>query len=152
MKHILHEQTAEPETQAATHDTGKHKTHAEPVLHKQSAEPETQAATHHTRIHKSHPEQDDLLELVKQPLHELEKHARIANERIRELLNGLSKEDMIDRIHQLQLSDKSLNFLSEGIALEKDDYDICVAMEEYKRRLPENLTDDPVDHMNYTAL
>ena len=64
---------------------------------------------------------------------ELEKHARIANNKLRIYLNGLSKKDMKARIIELNLSDKSLNFLCEGIALEYEDYEICIAVEEIKK-------------------
>jgi len=77
-------------------------------------------------------EKDDLL-ITKKPFLELEKHANVANERLRVFLMGLSQPDMIARINQLELSDKSLNFLCEGIALEKEDYEICMAVEVIKK-------------------
>jgi predicted ATPase len=81
-----------------------------------------------------HDDEKDEIKQVKQPFLELEKHARSANERLRFFLMGLSRADMKIRINQLQLSDKSLNFLCEGIALEKEDYEICVAVEEIKKQ------------------
>jgi hypothetical protein len=64
---------------------------------------------------------------------ELERHSKVVNEKLRIYLNGLSRKDMKDRIIQMNLSDKSLNFLCEGIALEHEDYEICVVVEEIKR-------------------
>ena len=64
---------------------------------------------------------------------ELEKHAKAVNEKLRIYLNDLSKKDLKERIIQMNLSDKSLNFLCEGIALEHEDYEICMAVEEIKR-------------------
>ena len=77
-------------------------------------------------------EEDDLL-ITKKPFFELEKHAKEANEKLRVYLMGLSQTDMMARINQLELSDKSLNFLCEGIALEKEDYEICMAVEAIKK-------------------
>jgi len=42
--------------------------------------------------------------------------------------------DMVRRINELHLSDKSLIFLCEGIALEHEDYEICMAVEEIKKQ------------------
>ena len=64
---------------------------------------------------------------------ELGRHAKVANERLRIFLKDLPKDEMIARINQLNLSDNSLNFLCEGIALEMEDYEICAAVEEIKR-------------------
>jgi len=64
---------------------------------------------------------------------ELGKHAVAANEKLRVFLKDLPPADMIDRINQLNLSDKSLNFLCEGIALMKEDYEICAAVEHIKK-------------------
>ena len=55
------------------------------------------------------------------------------NEKLRVFLMGLSNEDMLTRIRQLNLSDKSLNFLCQGIALENEDYEICAAVEIIKK-------------------
>ncbi len=77
-------------------------------------------------------EKDDVIE-TKKPFFELEKHAKDANERLRVFLMGLSQPEMVARIKQLELSDRSLNFLCEGIALEKEDYEICMAVEAIKR-------------------
>ena len=76
---------------------------------------------------------EKIIEEVKQPFLELERHASIANEKLRIFLIGLTKEQMTARINQLNLSDKSLNFLCEGIALEKEDYEICIVVEEIKK-------------------
>ena len=77
-------------------------------------------------------EKDDVIE-TKKPFFELEKHAKDANERLRVFLMGLSQPEMVARIKQLELSDRSLNFLCEGIALEKEDYEICQAVETIKK-------------------
>ena len=74
---------------------------------------------------------------VKKTFLELEKYADAAKDRLRGILFGLSKEEMIDRINELHLSDKSLNFLCEGIALETEDYEICAAVQEIKKKLLE---------------
>jgi hypothetical protein len=75
---------------------------------------------------------------------ELEKHAVDANEKLRIYLNGLSRKDMKDKIIKLNLSDKSLNFLCEGIALEHEDYEICIAVEEIKKERALNKSTVPV--------
>ena len=72
-------------------------------------------------------------EELKETFLELGFKAKEANEKLRIFLMGLPKEDMIDRIRQLNLSDKSLNFLCEGIALEQEDYEICSAVEAIKK-------------------
>lgn len=72
---------------------------------------------------------------MKQAFRELENYADVAKEKLRVILRGLSKEDMIAQINELNLSDKSLNFLCEGIALETEDYEICAAVQEIKREL-----------------
>ena len=72
---------------------------------------------------------------VKQAFLELEKYADAAKDRLRHILRGLSKKDMIAEINELHLSDKSLNFLCEGIALETEDYEICAAVQEIKKEL-----------------
>jgi len=78
---------------------------------------------------------------IKQTFVELEKYAAYAKERLTLLLRNLSPEDMIAKINELNLSDKSLNFLCEGIALETEDYEICAAVESIKkeRALKRNL-------------
>ena len=70
---------------------------------------------------------------LKQTFLELQKHAKDANEKLRVYLNGLSLPDMKTKIIALNLSDKSLNFLCEGIALEHEDYEICAAVEQIKK-------------------
>lgn len=72
---------------------------------------------------------------MKQAFRELENYADVAKEKLRVILRGLSKEDMIAQINELHLSDKSLNFLCEGIALETEDYEICAAVQEIKKEL-----------------
>jgi len=74
---------------------------------------------------------------VKQTFLELENNAKIAKDKIRIILRGLSKEDMIDQINELHLSEKSLNFLCEGIALESEDDEICAAVQQIKNDLQE---------------
>jgi hypothetical protein len=71
-------------------------------------------------------------EEVKKSLRELEKYAAATKDKLRILLRSLSKEDMIVKINELNLSDKSLNFLCEGIALETEDYEICAAVQAIK--------------------
>jgi hypothetical protein len=70
---------------------------------------------------------------IKQTFLELEKHSTVANEKLRVFLKDLPPTEMIDRINQLNLSDKSLNFLCEGIALEAEDYEICMAVAQIKK-------------------
>src|ERR1700721_27003 len=70
---------------------------------------------------------------IKNTFLELEKHATVANEKLRVFLKDLPPTEMIDRINQLNLSDKSLNFLCEGIALKTEDYEICTAVEHIKK-------------------
>ena len=77
--------------------------------------------------------QENIKNEIKQIFLELSKHAKAANENLRVFLKDLSQEEMIIRINQLNLSDKSLNFLCEGIALETEDYEICMAVEAIKK-------------------
>ena len=77
---------------------------------------------------------------IKTTFRELEMCTKKANERLRVFLNGLSKEEMIAKIRGLNFSDKSLNFLCEGIALEHEDYEICIAVEAIKKERALNLT------------
>jgi len=70
---------------------------------------------------------------IKTTFRELEMCTKTANERLRVFLKGLSVEEMILKIRGLNFSDKSLNFLCEGIALEHEDYEICIAVEEVKK-------------------
>jgi len=70
---------------------------------------------------------------TKQALRELEYYADVAKEKLRVILRGLSKADMIAQINELHLSDRSLNFLCEGIALETEDYEICAAIQQIKK-------------------
>jgi hypothetical protein len=77
---------------------------------------------------------DDEMKLIKQSLLELERYADNAKEKLRQRLRGLSKEEMIVQINALNLSDKSLNFLCEVIALETEDYEICIAVQEIQSK------------------
>ena len=70
---------------------------------------------------------------VQQTLVELENYAEVAKESLRVFLRGLPKDEMVTKIKELDLSDKSLNFLCAGIALETEDYEICSAVEEIKK-------------------
>ena len=70
---------------------------------------------------------------IKTTFRDLETSTKAANERLRVFLNGLSVEEMILKIRGLNFSDKSLNFLCEGIALEHEDYEICMAVEAIKK-------------------
>jgi len=99
-----------------------------------------------------HHDEKDEIKIVKHPLLELEKNAKIANERLRIFLKDLPQPEMIERINQLELTDKSLNFLCEGIALEKEDYEICMAVEEIKKHRALHAGRDENNHMNYTNL
>jgi len=84
-------------------------------------------------------------ESLKESFLELEKNARVVNERLRVFLMGLESAEMLNRIRQLNLSDRSLNFLCEGIALETEDYEICVAVEKLKKERAEHKTNDNVE-------
>jgi hypothetical protein len=76
---------------------------------------------------------ENIADDIKDCFLELERHSKIVNEKLRIYLNGLSGKEMKDRIIQMNFSDKSLAFLCEGIALEHEDYEICMAVEEIKR-------------------
>ena len=65
---------------------------------------------------------------VKKIILEIEKYTNVAREILRIHLRGLSKEAMIVKINELNLTDKSLIFLCEVIALETEDYEICTAV------------------------
>ena len=80
-----------------------------------------------------HEDEEDEILLTRKPFFELEKHAKKANELLSVYLMGLNPTDMIARINQLELTDRSLNFLCEGIALEHEDYEICTAVEVIKK-------------------
>jgi len=71
---------------------------------------------------------------VKRSLVELEKYAAYAKVHLRILLKDLPKGEMIARINKLNLSDKSLNFLCEGIALETEDFEICDAVQSIQKK------------------
>ncbi len=79
-------------------------------------------------------EEDDEILLTRKLFFELEKHAKKANELLRVYLKDLNPTDMVARINQLELTDRSLNFLCEGIALEYEDYEICAAVEAIKKK------------------
>ena len=76
---------------------------------------------------------EELINSIRKTFRELEMCTKTANERLRVFLNGLSIEEMKVKIRALNFSDKSLNFLCEGIALEHEDYEICIAAEEIKK-------------------
>jgi hypothetical protein len=82
---------------------------------------------------------------IKNTLLELGKHSAVANEKLRIFLKDLPQQEMIDRINQLNLSDKSLNFLCEGIALEQEDYEICMAVEAIKKN--RSVAQKPIDEV-----
>ncbi len=76
---------------------------------------------------------DEIKHEIRHNFNEIARHATIANEKLRIFLKDLSKGEMIERINQLNLSDSSLVFLCEGIALKTEDYEICAAVEEIKK-------------------
>jgi hypothetical protein len=76
---------------------------------------------------------EEIIKKITKTFRELEVCTKTANERLRLFLNGLSREEMKTKIKSLNFSDKSLNFLCEGIALEHEDYEICIAVEEIKK-------------------
>jgi hypothetical protein len=59
---------------------------------------------------------------------ELEDYAKYAKERLLVVLRGLPREQMVDRINMLHLSDRSLDYLCNEIAMEHEDYEICAAV------------------------
>jgi len=69
---------------------------------------------------------------IRKTFKELEMCTRSANESLRNYLVGSSAAEMLAKIRGLDLSDRSLNFLCEGIALEHEDYEICAAVEKIK--------------------
>jgi len=70
---------------------------------------------------------------LKKTFRELESRTKTANETLRLFLNGLTTDEMVVKIVGLDLSDKSLNFLCEGIAIEHEDYEICIAVQRIKK-------------------
>ena len=94
----------------------------------------------------------DELTVLRRHLTALEKHIEKTNEILCNYLGGLSTEDMAKRIAELNLSDKSLIFLSLGIVPEKGDLDILMLIEEIKKRRDTTAKEDLADHINYTAL
>ena len=84
-------------------------------------------------------------ESLKASFLDLEKNAKVVNERLRVFLMGLDPAEMLNRIRQLNLSDKSLNFLCEGIALETEDYEICIAVEKLKKERAAHKANDNVE-------
>jgi len=83
-------------------------------------------------------EHQKITKQIKETFLELGKHSQIANEKLRVFLKDLPQPEMIGRINHLNLSDKSLSFLCEGIALEKEDYEICMAVETIKKQRADN--------------
>ncbi len=75
----------------------------------------------------------EIIKKVIKTFRELELGTKAANEKLRIFLRGLSGGEMIAKIKELNLSDRSLNFLCEGIALEHEDYEICTAVEAIKK-------------------
>ena len=69
---------------------------------------------------------------------ELEHYPLHAKERIVRLLRGLPKDEMIMRINQLELSERSLDYLCFDIALQNEDYEICAAIINIKSRFSMN--------------
>ena len=65
---------------------------------------------------------------------ELEDYANYAKERLIIVLRGLSRDQMIDKINMLNLSDRSLDYLCNEIAMEHEDYEICAAVATIKMR------------------
>ncbi len=106
-----------------------------------------------TEAHKhSNQKQEKLTVLVEQFLN-LEEHAHRANEGLRNYLGALSADEMINRITELNLSEKAQNILAAGIVLDKNHNDIPVVMAEIiKKHADSPSTDDILDHLNYTAL
>ncbi len=76
---------------------------------------------------------EEIIKQVRATFRELEVCTKTANERLRIFLNGLSVDEMVLKMRGLNFSDKSLNFLCEGIALEHEDYEICIAVEIIKK-------------------
>ena len=76
---------------------------------------------------------EEIIQKRRKNRRELERYTKTANERLRIFLNGLSIGEMKTKIKDLNFSDKSLNFLCEVIALEHEDYEICIAVEEIKK-------------------
>ena len=97
-----------------------------------------------------HNEIDDQLAMAKQHFAKFEKYAHAANESLRLFLETLPRENMASNIEQLNLSTRSLGFLSEGITSGEKDREISMAAAEVKRS--RMLNEDEADHLNYTAL
>lgn len=70
---------------------------------------------------------------VRYTFNELEKYTEAAKKRLLIHLKDLPKKEMIDRINDLRLSDKNLNYLCFGIALEAEEYEICAAVQTVQR-------------------
>lgn len=68
---------------------------------------------------------------------ELGDHTSEANEKLRLFLRKLPKGEMIARINDLNLTDDSLEYLSMGVALEHEDYEICAAVQAIQQRRKE---------------
>jgi hypothetical protein len=103
---------------------------------------------HRNEISKDH--HDELLAL-KELLAEMEAQTWHVHEHLRMLLDSCSREEMLALLNELELTDKNLKFI-EIMALEKSDHDIHGAIREIKKLRKLNSPDDPVDHMNYTAI
>lgn len=78
-------------------------------------------------------EDEKIFGSIKTMFPDLEMSTRSANERLRLFLKGLSVDEMILKMRGLNFSARSLNFLCECIALEHEDYEICMAVEAIKK-------------------
>ena len=78
--------------------------------------------------------QNKITKEVRHTFFELENYNEVTKNRLISLLRNLPKEEKIAKINELNFSDKSLNFLCEGIALETEDYEICAAVQEIKKQ------------------
>ena len=104
----------------------------------------------HARIHKQHPDDTNDLTILAQQFVELERHLHVVNAGLRNYLHASSSEDMLAKLHDLNLSSKTLNILYAGIVLDKED-DVAMALKEISQRAAVPV-DDAADHLNYTAL
>lgn len=66
---------------------------------------------------------------VTHTFNELESYTEAAKKRLIIHLKDLPKNEMISRINELHLSDRNLNYLCFGIALEIEEYEICAAVQ-----------------------
>ena len=92
------------------------------------------------------------LTALKEHFAALEKHVEEINEHFRNYVGKLSVDDMGKLIENLNLSDKSLHFLCEGITLGDGNDEIYIASAEQIRNRLTKPGQEPEDHLNYTAL